>query len=153
MVTIPWMTRHHMHWMIRPRLPPDRRAHLSVTPEPTGSQDPTAAAGQGDGAWATQSARGRCNASLEFLSLELALHGIRVWNVQPGFVATERMAQDMGSFGFDASAGAPPDVLGAVVVWLIAHPEEGEKARHPNGRNIEAQEVCRAKALLAEWPG
>ena len=47
------------------------------------------------------------------LDLEVSGRGVRAFNVQPGFVATERMAQDMGAFGFDASGGAPPDVVGA----------------------------------------
>lgn len=118
-----------------------------------GSHDPPAAAGEGGWGLGYAISKGAMHRIAGILSLELAQRGIRVWNVQPGFVATERMAQDMGSFGFDASAGAPPDVLGAVVVWLLAHPDEGEKAMDPSGRNIEAQEVCRAKALLAGWPG
>ena len=118
-----------------------------------GYRDPPAAAGEGGWGLGYAVSKGAMHRIAGILSLELAQHGIRTWNVQPGFIATERMAQDMGAFGFDASAGAPPDVLGAVVVWLLAHPDEGEAAMEPNGRNIEAQDVCRAKGLLAGWPG
>jgi NAD(P)-dependent dehydrogenase (short-subunit alcohol dehydrogenase family) len=90
-----------------------------------GSHDPPAAAGKGGWGLGYAISKGAMHRIAGILSLELAQRGIRLWNVQPGFVATERMAQDMGSFGFDASAGAPPDVLGAVVVWLLAHPDEG----------------------------
>jgi len=74
------------------------------------------------------------------------------------------MAQDMGGFGFDASLGAPPDVVGAVVAWLVANPGAAEDAMEETasppppmrsareGRNIEAQEVCRNLGLLPGWP-
>lgn len=83
------------------------------------------------------------------LALELGSQGIRAYSVQPGFIATERIAQDMGRFGFDASAGAPPDVVGAVVVWLVTDPA----AADPNGRTVQAQQVCRDLNLLPGWPG
>ena len=70
------------------------------------------------------------------------------FNLSPGFVATERIAQDMAGFGFDASLGAPPDVVGAVAAWLVTSTE----ARERNGRWIEAQEVCRDLGLLPGWP-
>jgi NAD(P)-dependent dehydrogenase (short-subunit alcohol dehydrogenase family) len=78
------------------------------------------------------------------LALELADRGIRAYNVQPGFISTERMAQDMGAFGFDSSAGAPPDVVGAVVTWLVTDPAAAEL----NGTNLEAQD----RRLLPGWP-
>jgi hypothetical protein len=54
----------------------------------------------------------------------------------------------MGEFGFDASAGAPADVVGAVAAWLVSAPE----AIGRNGQWIEAQVVCRELALLPGWP-
>ncbi len=82
------------------------------------------------------------------LAVELGPRGIRAYNVQPGFIATERMAMDMGQFGFEASTGAPPAVVGAVVAWLVTDPD----AVGPNGRNVEAQEICRAHRLVPGWP-
>jgi hypothetical protein len=57
------------------------------------------------------------------------------------------MAMDMGAFGFDASLGAPPDVVGAVVAWLVTDPE----AEGMNGVNIEAQDFCRERGLVPGW--
>jgi NAD(P)-dependent dehydrogenase (short-subunit alcohol dehydrogenase family) len=82
------------------------------------------------------------------LAVELGARGIHAYNVQPGFIATERMAMDMAQFGFDASQGAPPDVVGAVVAWLATEPE----ASAMNGENIEAQDFCRERRLLPGWP-
>jgi hypothetical protein len=61
--------------------------------------------------------------------------------------ATERIAIDMGPFGFDASKGSPPDVVGAVVAWLVTTPE----GRALNGTWVEAQDKCRELGLLPDW--
>jgi NAD(P)-dependent dehydrogenase (short-subunit alcohol dehydrogenase family) len=127
-----------------------------------GFHDPSAAAGEGGWGLAYGFSKAALHRVAGILDLEVAGRGIRAYNVQPGFIATERMAQDMGGFGFDASLGAPPDVVGAVVAWLVANPGAAEDAmedtgRPPmrstkEGRNIEAQEVCRDLGLLPGWP-
>jgi NAD(P)-dependent dehydrogenase (short-subunit alcohol dehydrogenase family) len=81
------------------------------------------------------------------VAVELGPRGVLAFNLSPGFVATERMAMDMAGFGFDAEAGAPADVVGAVAAWLVTAPE----ARERNGRWVEAQEVCRELGLLPGW--
>jgi len=81
------------------------------------------------------------------LTVELGDRGIVAYNLSPGFVATERIAIDMGAFGFDASKGAPPAVVGAVVAWLVTTPE----GRALNGTWVEAQEKCRELGLLPDW--
>ena len=58
------------------------------------------------------------------------------------------MVIDMGPFGFDASAGAPPDVIGAATAWLVTAPE----ARALNGTWVEAQDLCAERNLLPGWP-
>ena len=65
-------------------------------------------------------------------------------NIEPGYVATERIAQDMARFGYDASDGAPPDAIGAAVAWL-AH---GARAREYSGKVFDAQQVCAREGLL-----
>jgi NAD(P)-dependent dehydrogenase (short-subunit alcohol dehydrogenase family) len=72
---------------------------------------------------------------------------VRVFNVQPGFIATERMQQDMAAFGFDASTGAPAAVVGKVCRWLLESPD----ALELNGTNVEAQDLCRKLQLLPGW--
>jgi hypothetical protein len=69
------------------------------------------------------------------------------YNLHPGFVTTERMVIDMAEFGFDASTGAPTDVVGAVTAWLVTAPE----AKALNGTWIEAQDKCRELGLLPDW--
>jgi len=110
--------------------------------------DPPAAAGKGGWGLGYAISKGALHRVAGVLALELGDQGIRAYNVQPGFIATERMVQDMAAFGFDASTGAPPDVVGAVVAWLVTDPAAAE----PNGRNLEAQDVCRELKLLPGWP-
>jgi NAD(P)-dependent dehydrogenase (short-subunit alcohol dehydrogenase family) len=80
---------------------------------------------------------------------ELDASGVVLANIDPGFIATERMVQDMGDFGFDASAGAPPDVIGAVVAWLATDPTASDWA----GRVVPAQALCHERGLLPSWSG
>jgi NAD(P)-dependent dehydrogenase (short-subunit alcohol dehydrogenase family) len=113
-----------------------------------GYADPPAAAGEGGWGLGYGMSKGALHRVAGILALELGRRGIHAYNVQPGFIATERMFQDMAEFGFDASSGAPPDVMGAVVAWLVTDPAAAE----PNGRNLEAQDVCRELGLLPGWP-
>ena len=68
--------------------------------------------------------------------------------MQPGLIATERIAQDMAKFGIE-NAGAPPEVVGVVVAWLCT----SDEADAFNGVNIEAQYFCHERGLLPGWSG
>jgi len=123
--------------------------------------DPPAVAGAGGWGLSYGFSKGALHRVAGILHLELADRGVRAYNVQPGFIATERMFQDMGALGFDASLGAPPEVVGAVVAWLVAHPDAAEAAMDDvpvpmrstkDGRTLEAQQVCRDLGLLPGWP-
>jgi NAD(P)-dependent dehydrogenase (short-subunit alcohol dehydrogenase family) len=118
-----------------------------------GTHDPPQPAGDGGWGIGYGMSKGALHRVAGILNMELAGTGVRVYNVQPGFIGTERMAQDMGQFGMDASQAAPPDVVGAVVAWLVTNSEAAEE--HVTGvdaRAIEAQPVCRELRLLPAWP-
>lgn len=117
-----------------------------------GTHDPAAAAGNGGWGLGYGISKGALHRVAGILALEVADRGVRTYNVQPGFIATERMAQDMVAFGFDASSGPPPDVVGATVAWIVSHPDEAEAYIAVDGRNLEAQEVCVERGLLPGWP-
>jgi NAD(P)-dependent dehydrogenase (short-subunit alcohol dehydrogenase family) len=112
-----------------------------------GYHDPPAAAGQGGWGLGYGASKGAMHRIAGILALETADLGIRAYNVQPGFITTERMIQDMGDFGFDASSGAPPALIGKVCVWLLESPD----AVALNGQNIEAQELADELHLLPGW--
>ena len=73
--------------------------------------------------------------------------GILAYNVQPGLIGTERIAADMARFGF--AGGAPPDVVGAVVRWIVENPGSVQTG----GRCVDAQALCHEQGLLPGWPG
>jgi NAD(P)-dependent dehydrogenase (short-subunit alcohol dehydrogenase family) len=112
-----------------------------------GNQDPPAAAGDGGWGLGYGMSKGALHRIAGILALELGDRGIVAYNLHPGFVTTERMVLDMAEFGFDASTGAPTDVLGAVTAWLVTAPE----AKELNGKWIEAQDKCRELHLLPDW--
>jgi NAD(P)-dependent dehydrogenase (short-subunit alcohol dehydrogenase family) len=85
------------------------------------------------------------------LAVELGELGIRVHNVQPGYVVTEALRELFGEKSdLDvAYGGAPPEVPAAVVAWLASDPAAAEFA----GEMIDAQPFCKERGLLPGWPG
>ena len=113
-----------------------------------GTSDPPAPAGEGGWGLGYGMSKGAVHRLVGIVKLEHEQDGILAYNLHPGFVATERMVQDMAAFGFDASTGAPPDVIGAVAAWLATAPE----ARVHNGSWVEGQPLCAELGLLPGWP-
>ena len=106
----------------------------------------TSAAGQtetpraiGEGGWGlgyslTKAAFSRM---IPGLAKELRPHGVTVVGLMPGFVGTERMALELGEFGFDASKALPVEHPGRVCAMLAT-------ARDPlffSGRDLRGPEV------------
>jgi NAD(P)-dependent dehydrogenase (short-subunit alcohol dehydrogenase family) len=119
-----------------------------------GTRDPERPAGEGGWGLGYGMSKGALHRAAGLLQLELGERGIRFYNVQPGFIGTERMAQDMGQFAFDAAQAAPPAVVGAVVAWLVTNPDAAEeRVAGVDGREVEAQDLCRELGLLPDWPG
>jgi NAD(P)-dependent dehydrogenase (short-subunit alcohol dehydrogenase family) len=114
----------------------------------SGTMDPPAPAGSGGWGLGYGMSKGALHRLAGILAVELGDAGILAYNLSPGFIATERIAIDMGGFGFDASTGAPADVVGAVAAWLVTDPDGAAR----NGQWIEAQTVCRELNLLPGWP-
>jgi NAD(P)-dependent dehydrogenase (short-subunit alcohol dehydrogenase family) len=114
----------------------------------SGTMDPPAPAGHGGWGLGYGMSKAALHRLAGMLAVELGDRGIRAYNLSPGFIATERIAIDMAAFGFDAAAGAPVDVVGAVAAWLVTTPE----AELRNGGWVEAQDVCRELGLVPGWP-
>ncbi len=113
-----------------------------------GISDPPAPAGNGGWGLGYGLSKGAAYRIAGILALELGDQGIRAYNLEPGFVATERIAQDMRRFGFDAASGIPTDVPGAVCAWLVTDPAAAE----PNGRTVHAPQVSEELGLVPGWP-
>jgi NAD(P)-dependent dehydrogenase (short-subunit alcohol dehydrogenase family) len=106
--------------------------------------DPPSAAGSGGWGLGYAISKGALHRIAGVLAHEVAGTGVAVVNVSPGFVATERIAIDMAEFGFDASKGAAPDVIGRVVAWLATSGAADEW----NGLTLEAQPKARELGFL-----
>ena len=78
---------------------------------------------------------------------EYGSQGIKAFNVNPGFVLTERNSLDVEEFGFDPSWAAPPAAVGAAVAWLVTSPD-ADTLQHGN---VDAQDIAREKDLYPEW--
>jgi NAD(P)-dependent dehydrogenase (short-subunit alcohol dehydrogenase family) len=113
----------------------------------SGQSDPPAPAGSGGWGLGYGMSKGALHRLAGIIAVELRDRGIVAYNLHPGFVTTERMIADMGAFGFDASTGAPTDVIGAVTAWLVTDPA----GRRYTGHWIEGQDLCRELGLLPEW--
>jgi NAD(P)-dependent dehydrogenase (short-subunit alcohol dehydrogenase family) len=100
--------------------------------------DPPSAAGSGGWGLGYAISKGALHRIAGVLAHEVAGTGVSVVNVSPGFVATERIAIDMAEFGFDASKGASPDLIGRVVGWLATSDDAAEW----NGKTLEAQPMA-----------
>jgi NAD(P)-dependent dehydrogenase (short-subunit alcohol dehydrogenase family) len=114
----------------------------------SGNMDPPSPAGEGGWGLGYGASKAALHRVAGMLALELRDRGILAFNLSPGFIATERIALDMAQFGFDASKGAPADVVGAVAAWLATSPDAALR----NGQWIEAQPVCAELHLLPGWP-
>jgi NAD(P)-dependent dehydrogenase (short-subunit alcohol dehydrogenase family) len=110
-------------------------------------EDPNAPAGAGGWGLGYAFSKGALHRVAGVLAVEQRANNVRAFNVQPGFIATERMQQDMGAFGFDAATGAPAAVVAKVCRWLLESPD----ALALNGTNVEAQDLCRKLQLLPGW--
>jgi NAD(P)-dependent dehydrogenase (short-subunit alcohol dehydrogenase family) len=113
-----------------------------------GFATPRKPAGQGGWGMGYGVSKAAFHRTVGILDTELGSSGLRFFNIQPGFVATERSKQDMGEFGF-ADDGAPPTVPAKVVRWVCTQAE----AANFSGKTIVAQPFCHERGLLPNWAG
>jgi NAD(P)-dependent dehydrogenase (short-subunit alcohol dehydrogenase family) len=73
--------------------------------------------------------------------------GIKAFNVEPGFVLTERNSLDAGEFGFDPAWAGPPAAVGAAVAWLVTSPEADALQRS----EVSAQQLALERNLYPDW--
>jgi NAD(P)-dependent dehydrogenase (short-subunit alcohol dehydrogenase family) len=101
---------------------------------------PPAPAGSGGWGLGYAVSKGAFHRVAPVLAAELGDRGIRAYNLDPGFVATERNVIAMADHGVDSSAGAPPELIGRVVTDLLHRLDAGEEGTVPaNGATIHAQ--------------
>jgi NAD(P)-dependent dehydrogenase (short-subunit alcohol dehydrogenase family) len=99
--------------------------------------DPPSPVGEGGWALGYGCAKGGFHRMAGIVAVELGPAGIRCFNVEPGFVATERVQADP-SLRWVASRGKSPEVVGGVVAWLLAQPDGAV----PNGSTVSVDEAA-----------
>jgi NAD(P)-dependent dehydrogenase (short-subunit alcohol dehydrogenase family) len=80
---------------------------------------------------------------------EHAADGIRAFNVEPGFVRTERNSLDAEEMGFDLSMAAPPEAVGAAVAWLVTAP--ASETEDLMWGDVSAQALAIERGLVPDW--
>ena len=103
-----------------------------------GMTDPPGPIGEGGWAIGYGTSKGGFHRMAGIVAAELGPAGVRCFNVEPGFVATERATSDP-RLGWVAERGKSPAVVGAVVAWLLAQPD-GAVA---NGSTLSVDAVAR----------
>jgi len=112
--------------------------------------DPPAPAGEGGWGMGYAMSKGALHRMAGILAVELGPRGIRAFNVEPGYVLTERMAINQTELGFEGVyRGAPPSVPAAVVTWLASAP--ADEARELNGTTVSAQRFALERGLHPDW--
>lgn len=112
-----------------------------------GMSNPPAPAGRGGWGWAYAASKAAFQRLIGVLAVEHPDAGLRLFNVEPGFVVTEAMAHHDPDGHFERFGGAPPSVPAAVIAWLAASPD----ADPLNGTTVEAQRVALERGLHPDW--
>jgi len=103
----------------------------------------------GKGGWGLGYAVGKASGHPLVGTIHTEYHdrGISAFNVQPGFVGTERNQISVRDYGKELVGAAPPAAIAAVVRWLVTT-QEGAAL---SGTTIEAQDVCLERGLYPDW--
>jgi NAD(P)-dependent dehydrogenase (short-subunit alcohol dehydrogenase family) len=113
----------------------------------TATADPPGPVGQGGWGVAYAASKAALHRFAPLLAVELGERGIRAYNLDPGYVDTERQQVNAEALGLAGHyLGAPPSVPGAVIAWLVDHPEAAE-----NGQTVRALKLALTQDLHPDW--
>jgi len=108
--------------------------------------DPPAPAGEGGWGAAYAMSKGAFHRMVGILAVEYP--SLQFFNVEPGYVVTERMEVNAKSLGLEGVyPGAPPTVPASVIAWLATAPDAAEL----NGQTISAQRFAKERAIHPPW--
>ena len=110
--------------------------------------DPPAPVGSGGWGLAYAASKAAFHRFAPILAVELGELGIRIHNVDPGYVETERQLINAAALGLEGRyPGAPPSVPAAVIAWLATAAE----AKDLNGATVQAQRFALQHSLHPDW--
>lgn len=111
-----------------------------------GMQDPPVPTGEGGWSLGYGASKGAFHRTAGVLHAEHGRDGIRLFNLEPGLVHTERMRAVHGDhFQKVAGAGTTPEVIGRVAVYLATDPD----AERWRGRTLHAQPFAKERGYDA----
>jgi NAD(P)-dependent dehydrogenase (short-subunit alcohol dehydrogenase family) len=109
--------------------------------------DPPGPVGQGGWGLAYAASKAAFHRIAPLLAVEFGGRGIRAYNVDPGYVETERQLVNAAALGLVGHySGAPPSVPAAAIAFLAEAPEEIE-----NGQTVRAQKLALTHQLHPDW--
>ena len=117
--------------LTQPAIDDVRGRFVNVTSS-AGQYTPPAPVGSGGFALTYAATKAGFHRIADMLALEYGDQGIRAYNINPGFIATERVLA-AESLRFVADQAAPPEVVGQAVVELL------DDATVANGAYVQAQ--------------
>jgi NAD(P)-dependent dehydrogenase (short-subunit alcohol dehydrogenase family) len=113
----------------------------------TATADPPGPVGKGGWGVAYAASKAAAHRFAPLLAVELGDRGIRAYNLDPGYVETERQVVNAAALGLVGHyTGAPPSVPAAAMAWMVDHPEALE-----NGQTVRAQKLALVEGLHPDW--
>jgi NAD(P)-dependent dehydrogenase (short-subunit alcohol dehydrogenase family) len=113
----------------------------------TATADPPGPVGRGGWGLGYAASKGAFHRFAPLLAVELGDRGIRAFNIDPGYVETERQVQNAAALGLVGRyRGAPPSVPAAVIAWLADQRDQVD-----NGQTVLAQKTALDRALHPDW--
>lgn len=110
--------------------------------------EPPAPVGHGGWGFGYAASKAAFHKMVGMLTVELGPWGIVAFNVDPGFVDTEKQVRNAERNGLAGHyRGAPPSVPGAVIAWLATDPAALELA----GQTVRAQKLALERRLHPDW--
>lgn len=114
----------------------------------TATGDPPAPVGEGGWGLAYAASKAAFHRTAPILAVELGQRGLRIFNLDPGYVETERQLVNAAALGLEGRyPGAPPSVPASAIVWLATDPDAGQL----NGQTIRGQRLALDKGLHPDW--
>jgi len=102
----------------------------------------------GDGGWGLAYAMSKGAFHRLAPNLTVEYPTLRFFNLEPGYVQTERAIQNAAALGLEGRyPGAPPSVPAAVIAWLATSPAAADL----NGQTITAQRFAKERSLHDKW--
>ncbi|MFL6237881.1 MAG: SDR family NAD(P)-dependent oxidoreductase [Actinomycetes bacterium] len=112
----------------------------------TATNDPPAPVGSGGWGLAYAASKAALHRVAGILAVELGDRGIRAYNMDPGNVATERMALNAGDLGLGRYRPAPPSAPAAAIAWLVTSGDD-----IANGATVQGLRLVLERGLHPDW--